>query len=157
MPLRMSKTEREQFLREPRIGVVGIDESGRAPRVVPIWYHFDPAIGVSILSNESSRKSVLLREAGCFSLCVQDDSSLAYRHVSVQGPIIEIRPCELERDFRPLAHRYLGSERGDAFVEESGSDDRLIFTMCPEHWVTADYRGSLDAASGAEWAATESL
>ena len=157
MSLRMTKTEREQFLREPRIGVVGIDQSGRAPRVVPIWYHFDPAVGVSILSNESSRKSVLLREAGCFSLCVQDDTSLAYRHVSVQGPIIDIRACELERDFRPLAHRYLGLERGDAFVDESAIGARLIFTMRPEHWVTADYRGSLNAARGAEWAATESL
>lgn len=146
MPLRMSKAEREQFLCEPRLGVVGIEQAGRSPRVVPIWYTFDPAIGVSILSNQTSRKTTLLREAGRFSLCVQDDTSLAYRHVSVQGPIIEERACDLEIDFRPIAHRYLGVERGNVFVEGTELGERLIFTMRPEHWVTADYRGALATA-----------
>ena len=72
MPLRMTKDSREQFLAEPRIGIVGIDEPGRSPRVVPLWYDFDPAVGVWIVSRTRSRKTALLREAGRYSLCVQD-------------------------------------------------------------------------------------
>ena len=139
MPLRMSKDDREQFLGEPHIGIVGIDEPGRSPRVVPLWYDFDPAIGVWILSHERSRKTTLLRDAGSYSLCVQDTTPLAYKHVSVQGPVIEERPCDLERDFRPLALRYLKPEIIDQFIEETWEEDRLIFVMRPEHWVTADY------------------
>jgi len=109
--------------------------------VVPLWYGFDSNIGVWILTNVESVKTRLMREAGRFALCVQDDTALAYRHVSVQGPIVEERPCELERDLRPLAHRYLGIERGDAFVATREASGQLIFTMQPERWVTADYRG----------------
>lgn len=143
MSLRMSAEDREAFLMEPRIGIVGIEEDGRSPRVVPIWYNYAPSVGVSLLSNESSRKTTLLRLAGAFSLCVQDDTSLAYRHVSVQGPIIEERVCDHERDFRPLAQRYLGVEAGNRFADERGSEGRVIFIMRPVHWVTADYRGAL--------------
>ena len=139
MPLRMSKANREQFLAEPRVGIIGIDEPDRPPRVVPLWYDFDPDIGVWIVSRTRSRKTALLREAGRYSLCVQDTAPLAYRHVSVQGPIIEERLCELERDFRPLACRYLGPEPADAFVAETWEEARLIFVMRPVHWVTADY------------------
>ena len=139
MPLRMSKPDRERFLAEPHIGIVGIDEPGRPPRVVPLWYDFDPAIGVWILSREKSRKTKLLRDAGSYSLCVQDTTPLRYKHVSVQGPIIEERPCDLERDFRPLALRYLKPDVIDQFIDETWGEDRLIFVMLPEHWVTADY------------------
>ncbi len=139
MPLRMTKDSREQFLAEPRIGIVGIDEPGRSPRVVPLWYDFDPAVGVWIVSRTRSRKTALLREAGRYSLCVQDTAPLAYRHVSVQGPIIEERRCELERDFRPLTRRYLDPETADAFVAETWEEARLIFVMHPAYWVTADY------------------
>ncbi|MEM7541647.1 MAG: pyridoxamine 5'-phosphate oxidase family protein [Pseudomonadota bacterium] len=141
----MSKEDREAFLSEPRVGVLGVEEQGRSPRVVPVWFNFAPEIGIWILSNQDSKKTKLLKAAGSFSICVQDEAPLAYRHVSVQGPIVEVRECELERDLRPLAHRYLGQERGDRFAEDFFVQGSIIFTMAPKHWVTADYRGELDA------------
>ena len=124
---------------EPHIGVVGIEEPNRSPRVVPLWYDFDPEIGIWVLSRERSRKTALLRAAGKFSLCVQDTTPLAYKHVSVQGSIIEERRCDLERDFRPLVTRYLKTEAVEQFILESWDEERLIFLMRPEYWVTADY------------------
>ena len=139
MSLRMSRAVREDFLAEPHIGVIGIEEPHRSPRVVPLWYDFDPEIGVWVLSRERSRKTALLRAAGKFSLCVQDTTPLAYKHVSVQGPIIDERQCDLERDFRPLVTRYLKPQAAEQFILESWGEERLIFLMRPEHWVTADY------------------
>ena len=143
MALRMTRDERQLFLAQPRIGIIGIEEPGRAPRVVPVWYDFDPAIGVTVQAAETSRKTTLLRDAGEFSLCVQDVTPSGYRHVSVQGPIGEIRPCELERDFRPLVLRYLGAEQASQFIEKNWRTGRLIFVMSPEHWVTADLSSAL--------------
>ena len=136
--MRMTKAEREQFLAEPRVGIIGIDEGERAPRVVPLWYGFDPVLGVWVLTREKSRKTDLLRKAGAFSLCVQEVTPFGYRHVSVQGPIIETRPCELERDFRPMVHRYLDCDTAEHFIAKSWSGERVVFLMRPEHWVTAD-------------------
>lgn len=149
MALRMSRADREAFLAQPRIGIVGIEEAGRSPRVVPIWYGYEPEVGVSLLSNERSRKTGLLRAAGKFSLCVQDTTPLAYRHVSVQGPIVEERPCEFERDFLPLATRYLGADAARQFATTRRDEQQVIFIMRPEHWVTADYRGAFDATAAA--------
>jgi hypothetical protein len=47
----------------------------------------------------------------------------------------------LERDLRPLAHRYLGVEAGDSFVEQTrgGQTENMLIRMRPERWLTADY------------------
>ena len=67
----MSISERESFLSEVQVGIVGIDEKNRSPRIVPLWYSFDPNIGITIIVKESSKKLKLLKLAMRFSLCVQ--------------------------------------------------------------------------------------
>jgi hypothetical protein len=64
-----------------------------------------------------------------------------YRYVSVEGPITAIEAVALERDLRPLAHRYLGVEAGDSFVEQTreGQAENILIRMRPERWLTADY------------------
>ena len=138
MPLRMTASVREAFLAEARVGVVGIDEDGRAPRVIPAWYTYAPEDGVSILVRRASRKRGLLETAMRFSLCVQSDT-VPYRHVSVQGPVVEVRDADFERDYVPLARRYLSTEQAERFLEHAHEDPGLIFVMQPEKWITADY------------------
>ncbi len=66
-----------------------------------------------------------------------------YRYVSVEGPITSITPADLERDTRPMAHRYLGAEVGDGYIEATGGSDAraesIVVRMRPERWLTADY------------------
>jgi hypothetical protein len=47
----------------------------------------------------------------------------------------------VERDLRPLAHRYLGAAEGDRFVEQTraGQADNILLRLRPERWLTADY------------------
>ena len=121
MSLIITKQEREAFLADVHVGIISIAEEGRGPLTVPIWYAYDPGGDLRIMTGRESRKGRLLARAGRFSLCVQTESP-PYKYVSVEGPIVATEPADLERDLRPLAHRYLGAEAGDRYMESTGDD-----------------------------------
>ena len=68
MALSMSRLEREQFLAGVHVGVMWVDEPGRAPLTVPVWYSYRLGTQVSIITGASSRKARRVAEAGRFSL-----------------------------------------------------------------------------------------
>ena len=140
MALTMTKMEREAFLAAVHVGMISIAEEGRGPLTVPIWYAYAPGGELRLITGRHSRKGRLLTQAGRCSLCVQTESP-PYRYVSVEGPITAIEAVDVERDLRPLAHRYLGAEEGDRFVEQTreGQADNILLRMRPERWLTADY------------------
>jgi len=138
----MTREEREAFLAGLHIGVLSINEPGRGPLTVPLWYGYKPGGEVQIVTERSSRKAKLLEKGARISLCVQDESP-PYRYVSVEGPVVHIGPSDVERDERALAHRYLGLEAGDHYIEtaiDGREDDAMILVqMRPERWLTVDY------------------
>jgi nitroimidazol reductase NimA-like FMN-containing flavoprotein (pyridoxamine 5'-phosphate oxidase superfamily) len=135
----MTRSEREAYLAEVHVGVIGIARAGRAPIAVPIWYGYDPAIGVWVITGRESEKGRALAAAGRFALCAQSEAPPLYRYVSVEGPIASVRPASRDADSRPMARRYFGVELGDRYVESSDHQDSLVFTMRPERWRTVDY------------------
>jgi nitroimidazol reductase NimA-like FMN-containing flavoprotein (pyridoxamine 5'-phosphate oxidase superfamily) len=139
MSLTMTKDEREVFLADLHVAVMSVAEEGHGPLAVPIWYSYEPGGEVRIITARTSRKGELLERAGRFSLCVQTET-LPYKYVSVEGPIIAVEAADLERDRRPLAHRYLGAEMGDSYLESTGDVvDNVLVRMRPERWRTVDY------------------
>lgn len=140
MSLAMTRSEREAFLSAVHVGVISIERAGKAPLAVPIWYDFDPAIGVWVITGKDSEKGRALAAAGRFSLCAQSEVPPLYQYASVEGPVISVRPSRLEEDLRPMAHRYFGRELGDRYVENGGDENSRVFTMRPERWRTVDYR-----------------
>ena len=42
-PLTMTKREREAYLAELHVAVIGVERDRCAPLAVPIWYDYDPA------------------------------------------------------------------------------------------------------------------
>jgi nitroimidazol reductase NimA-like FMN-containing flavoprotein (pyridoxamine 5'-phosphate oxidase superfamily) len=141
MSLKMTKTERETFLADLHVGVISIEEKDRGPLTVPIWYVYEPGGELWILTGRSSRKGRLLQEAGRFSLVAQTETP-PYQYVSVEGPITSIGEPDLEREERPMAHRYLGAELGDGYIESTragGDVDNIIVRMQPQRWLTTDY------------------
>lgn len=142
MSLAMTKAEREAFLAGVHVGIISIQEDGRGPLTVPIWYTYEPGGELRILTGRDSRKARLLHSAGRFSLCVQTETP-PYQYVSVEGPIIAFDPVDRERDLRPVAQRYLGVEGGDQFVAQTGGEnagaDEVLVRMRPEHWLAVDY------------------
>src|SRR5262245_18531548 len=117
MSISMTRSEREAFLAGVHVGVVSIERSGQAPLTVPIWYDFDPAIGIWLITGKDSEKGRALAAARRYALCAQSEAPPLYRYVSVEGPVISVRPARLEEDRRRMAHRYFGRELGDRFLE----------------------------------------
>ena len=69
------------------------------------------------------------------------DGDMAVQYVSVEGPVVAIEPADVERDRRPLAHRYFGAQRGDRYIEETRLEyaGNVVVRMLPERWLTVDY------------------
>jgi nitroimidazol reductase NimA-like FMN-containing flavoprotein (pyridoxamine 5'-phosphate oxidase superfamily) len=142
MSLAMTRTEREAFLADVHVGVISVAEPGRGPLTVPIWYGYAPGGELWIVTERGSRKGRLLEKTGRFSLVAQSEKP-PYRYVSVEGPIVSIEKSVLARDERPLAHRYLGAEFGERYLEATGGEDargdNVVVRMRPERWLSVDY------------------
>jgi nitroimidazol reductase NimA-like FMN-containing flavoprotein (pyridoxamine 5'-phosphate oxidase superfamily) len=138
----LTRAERETFLAGLHVGVISIERAEKPPLTVPIWYAYEPGGEVRIVTARASVKGKLLEKARRFSLCVQDEAP-PYKYVTVEGPIVAIEPAALNRDERPMAHRYLGKEMGEAYLAATGGEDargdNVLIRLRPERWLTVDY------------------
>lgn len=132
----MTVEEREAFLAGLHVAILAIDEPGRGPLALPIWYEWvDGEVRLSM--NGDSLKARLLRAAGRATVTVQREKP-PYAYVSVEGPVT----VTFEHgDTEALATRYLGPELGTRYAEQNPPDDAsAIVRLRPEHWRTYDYR-----------------
>jgi len=136
----MTPAEREAFLSGLHVGVLSVDDPGRGPLSIPVWYAYEPGGTVNVITGGQSVKAQRLRAAGRFSLCVQTES-MPYRYVSVEGPITAMADTVPADERRALAHRYLGAEGGDLYLAATENDaaGSVAFRMTPERWRTTDY------------------
>jgi PPOX class probable F420-dependent enzyme len=141
MQLAMTQEEREAFLAETHVAVISVQQSGRAPLTVPIWYSYDPGGEVRLVTGARSKKARLIRAAGRLSLCVQGETP-PYKYVSIEGPVTIGEP-DFERDVRPLAHRYLGEQMGEMYLQMTAADHapgaNILLRLRPERWLSVDY------------------
>ncbi len=138
MSLRMSREEREAFLADLHVGVLGVTAPDRGPVLVPVWYEYEPGGEIAFITAKGSRKAALLEAEGRFTLCVQNEVD-PYQYVSVEGPIVSMQETVDNRDLRRIARRYLGKDAGDAYAEESEGAEEVLIRMSPERWSTVDY------------------
>jgi nitroimidazol reductase NimA-like FMN-containing flavoprotein (pyridoxamine 5'-phosphate oxidase superfamily) len=138
--LNMARQEREAFLAELHVGVISITDPDpqRAPLAAPIWYDFRLDTGVWVITSPTSRKGIALEKAGRYTIVAQTEE-LPYKYVSVEGPIVEVRPADRESDTRPMAHRYMGVELGNAYVDSQSDEGAQVYVMKPQRWLTLDY------------------
>jgi len=137
----MGVEEREAFLAGVHIGVLGVsDGEERGPWLVPIWYTYEPGGLVRIITGRDSRKMPALRRAGRCSLCVQTEE-VPYRYVTVEGPVVALEHPVDEEERRSLAHRYLGSELGEAYIAATADAvaGEVVVSIRPERWLSADF------------------
>ncbi|MCD9144913.1 pyridoxamine 5'-phosphate oxidase family protein [Streptomyces albireticuli] len=139
----MPSPDRERFLAEPRVGVLGVTDSrggDRAPLIVPVWYGYEPGGDVVVQMGRETIKARLLRAAGRFSLCVQDEGR-PYRYVSVEGPVTAIEETVDPALREALARRYLDPEEASAYLVATADQlkDDIVFRMRPRLWRSADF------------------
>jgi hypothetical protein len=138
--LTMTTDDRESFLAGLHVAVLSVDDPGRGPLAVPVWYSYAPGGTVNVITGGQSVKARLLRAAGRFSLCVQSES-MPYRYVSVEGPIAAVDTTVPTDERRALAVRYLGAGGGEAYLASTADQaaGSVAFRMAPERWRTTDY------------------
>lgn len=141
MSLSMTRAEREAFLADVHIAVISVARPERAPLTVPVWYTYEPGGDVCIATGAQSHKTALIRAAGHMSLCVQTETP-PYKYVTVEGPTA-ILPLPDDGFVRQVAHRYLGTELGDFYVQttapERARSGEVLVRLTPQRWLTVDY------------------
>lgn len=131
----MTVEEREAFLTDLHVGILAIEEPGRGPLALPIWYLYRDG-RVLMGMNGTSLKARLLRAAGRATLTVQTEDP-PYKYLSVEGPV-EIEAAQ--RDDLEMATRYLGPELGRWYADNNPSTpDSVSVWLTPEHWRTHDF------------------
>jgi PPOX class probable F420-dependent enzyme len=142
MSTTMTRKEREAFLAGVHVGLLSVADGDLGPLSCPIWYGYEPGGEIVLVTDRDSRKAAALRRVKRASFVVQSEE-LPYKYVSVEGPVSSLEEADLERDVRPLAHRYLGAEAGDGYIAatrvEGKPETNVIVRIRPERWLTVDY------------------
>ncbi len=134
----MTPSEREAFLADVHVGVIGVTTAEGRSLSLPIWYDYDPHSGVTVITSPSSVKGRAIDRSGRFSLCAQVEQP-PYKYVTVEGPAENTGVVD-EATRRAMAHRYLGEEFGDLYLASTAGDSPgSLYRMSPEHWHTVDY------------------
>lgn len=134
----MTKAEREAFLADVHVGVLAVDEPGRGPLSVPIWYLLD-GDEIVISTAGGSIKERLLRAAGRATLTIQTELP-PYKYASIEGPVTIVPAVH---DPLELATRYLGPGLGQWYVDNTSTEGAVNVRLRPEHWRTHDFAKSL--------------
>jgi len=136
--LTMTKAEREAFLADVHVAVLAVNGDG-VPSLTPIWYEYEPGGDVLMHTAGDSPKTALLRAAGRATLCVQTETA-PYKYVVVEGPVV-IEDFTDSEQRRSVAHRYLGPEVGDMYMDatKDSAPGSVNVRLTPERWRTTDY------------------
>lgn len=136
MPTQMTEPERETFLADLHVGILGIQRQGRGPLTVPIWYDYIPGGVVWMITGEASIKGKLLNDVSRISLCAQSEQA-PYKYVMVEGAFA-ISPSTDDKLLH-MAVRYLGEEQGKQYAAQGSGAGSIIVSITPESWLTVDY------------------
>lgn len=131
----MTTEEREAFLADVHVGVLAIEQTGKGPLALPIWYIYRDG-EVRIGMDGDSLKARLLTASGRATMTVQDEKP-PYKYASVEGPV---RIERAQRDDTEMATRYLGPEMGAWYAKNNPSTERsVVAVLTPERWRTTDF------------------
>ncbi len=136
MSTRMTEAEKQAFLADLHVGVLSIARPSLGPLTVPVWYDYTPGGLLWFLTQPQSRKGKLIEVGSRISLCAQTETA-PYKYVSVEGPVVSIDQATGEG--LPMAVRYLGETRGQAYSAASQQEDSRVFRMRPDNWLAVDY------------------
>jgi len=133
----MTTEEKQSFMADLHVGVIGLNDPGQGPLTIPIWYDYTPGGDLWFITGKSSRKGALLEMGSRLSMAAQTEEA-PYRYVSVEGPITSIEPATTET-LLAMAVRYLGEKQGAAYAAESSIENQVTVTVRPERWLAVDY------------------
>ena len=134
---KMLQAEKEAFLADLHVGVLGLNNPGAGPLTVPIWYDYKPGQRLWIITGEHSKKGKLISVGSRVSLAAQNESP-PYQYVSIEGSVDAVTPTT-QSELEAMAIRYLGEQQGKAYAEHSTLAGQMTVWVKPEHWLAVDY------------------
>lgn len=140
MTRKMTVEEREAFFREVHIAIISMSRQGEAPLSVPVWYTYGPDGLITITTAKASYKARFLQPDSLVSVCVQKEEP-PYKFTTAFGVVDSVEEGTFDKDVRPLAYRYLGQERGDAYIaaiSETFDIPMYRINIRPTKWLTQD-------------------
>lgn len=135
----MTDAEREEFLKEANVAVIGtVDGRGR-PHGAPVWYLYDDGV-FRVSTGRGSQKHRNVEANANISLVI-DTKQLPYYAVMVQGEA-EVKGPLPEEDRLTLAVRYLGEDIGKRYAEMTadGHDETITLHIRPRKLTVYDSR-----------------
>lgn len=140
MPAPMTREERTAFLAGVHVGVLTIDEPGRGPLSVPVWYLYEPGGDIVFVTRPEARKARLLVVGARVAFLVQSEE-LPPKYVTIQGRVVSAAPADIARDVKPVVRKYLGAEVGDAYVDSTRPDgtNEIAVRIRPGRWYSRDF------------------
>src|SRR5262245_51597552 len=106
MPAPMTRDERELFMAGVHVGVRSVDEPGRGPLTVPVWYLYEPGGEIVVVTRPEARKARLLVAGARVSFLVQSEE-MPPKYVTVQGRVASADPADVAQDVKPVVRKYL--------------------------------------------------
>lgn len=134
---RMTADEKQSFLAGLHVGVLGLNDPGRGPLTVPVWYDYSPGGDLWFITGKSSRKGKLIAVGTRVSLAAQTEEP-PYAYVSIEGPVTAVEPVE-HGALESMAVRYLGEKRGKQYAADSTLEGQILVRVEPSRWLAVDY------------------
>jgi nitroimidazol reductase NimA-like FMN-containing flavoprotein (pyridoxamine 5'-phosphate oxidase superfamily) len=140
MPAPMTREERELFMAGVHVGVLSVDEPGRGPLTVPVWYLYEPGGEIIVVTRPEARKARLLVAGARVSFLVQSEE-MPPKYVTIQGRVAAASAADIARDLKPVVRKYLGAEVGDAYVDNTrpNGTNEIVVRIRPERWYSRDF------------------
>jgi uncharacterized protein len=145
MPRALTAAEREQFLAEPRVGVLSVAAGdGRPPLTVPVWHAYQPGGELTFFTGtqgRTARKTRLLEQAGTVSFCVQKPE-FPYRYTTVECTIVTADRSPSVDDVVTITSRYLPPDAARGFAEAEVNNPAgtfVLFHARPDRWSSMDF------------------
>src|SRR5262245_42836861 len=140
MPAPLTREEREAFLSGVHVGVLTVDEPGRGPLSVPVWYRYEPGGEIVLVTRPQARKARLLTVGARVAFLAQSEE-MPPKYVTVQGRVVSAAPADVERDVKSVVRKYLPADVGDAYVDNTrpNGTDEIVVRIRPERWYSRDF------------------
>ena len=140
MPAPMTREEREAFLAGVHVGIVSVDDPGRGPLSVPVWYLYEPGGDIVLVTRPQARKASLLKVGARVSFVAQSED-MPPKYVSIQGSVVSATPADVGRDLKPVVRKYLPADVGDAYVDNTrpNGTDEIVVRIRPDRWFSRDF------------------
>jgi PPOX class probable F420-dependent enzyme len=133
----MSDEEREAFLAEAHVAILGTVDAKNRPHAAPVWYLYEDGEFV-VSTGRGSQKHLNLERNPALSLTI-DSRTLPYYAVMMRGTAT-IGPPISEEDRLRLAVRYLGADIGRRYAESTRGEDGITLRVRPSKIIVYDPR-----------------